>query len=489
MLSFLAALALATSSPAAEIAWLPSLEKASERAASEKKVVFLAVNMDGERANERMLEKVYSDKTVVELAARTLNVIANATEHVGGEKPCPHFAGITCMDHRRTDSAARKELLKADLQGFVVAPQHVFLGPDGKVILSVPYELSAAELEWCFATALQKGAPDLKVALPPGARMPRRVILGGVYDPANGEAGAAPPTHKEVEDLIKELRKGRMDKDAVTMMLRLLLSDDPAAVEFIGQELKGSDFGGGRGGGGGGGGRGGGGGAGGGGGGGTAPGGAGAPGRAGGGGDKHQRILHAIGELSPPVYWPLVADFLGNNEVELRSEAAVALEQLGTPDALKDLQSQLAKEQLPLVQGRLLRAIGSCGASDAKLHTLLLKRVKSEKKADVRAAAIAALGWLDPDPAVAAELQELLAKGQDPERSCALGAMAVSRAESWKPVLEKALADAQDEALKKLLQTGIDALKSGQLKAIAQLFETATKDDIERLRLFGGAKH
>jgi hypothetical protein len=434
-----------------------------------------------------MVEKVYTDKTVVELSTHTLNVVASAAEHASGEKPCPRFTGITCMDHRRSDSAARKELLKADLQGFVVAPQHVFLGPDGKVILSVPYEVSAAELEWCFATALQKATPDMKVALPQQARMPRRVVLGGVYDPANGEAGAAPPTHKEVEDLIKELRKGRMDKDMVTMMLRLLLSDDPVAIEFIGQELKGSD--GGRGGGGGGGGRGGGGGGGGGLGGGGGGGGGGNPGLAGrGGGEgKHQRILHAIGELSPQAYWPLVADFLDNNEVELRSEAAVALEQLGAGEALPGLQNQIAKEKDPLVQGRLLRAIGSCGPADAKVHALLLKRQKSEKKPELRAAAIAALGWLDADPAVASELENLLAKGQESERSCAVGAMAVSRSERWKPVLEKALAEAQEEAAKKLLQTGLDALKSGNLKPAGEIFARATKDEIERVRLFGRA--
>ncbi len=482
MLNLLATLAL-SSSPAAEIAWLPSLEKARERALSEKKVVFLAVNMDGERANERMLEKVYTDKTVLELSTHTLNVIASASEHASGEKPCPRFPGITCMDHRRADSAARKELLKADLQGFVVAPQHLFLGPDGKVILSVPYEVSAAELEWCFATALQKAEPELKLALPPQARMPRRVVMGGVYDPANGDAGAAPPTHKEVEDLIKELRKGRMDKDGVTMMLRLLLTDDPLAIEFIGQELKGSDTlgGGGRGGGGGGAG-GGGGGRGGAGGGGNA----GLAGRGGGSG-KHQRILHAIGELSPQAYWPLVADFLDNNEVELRSEAAVALEQLGTSDALRDLSNQLGKEQDPLVQGRLLRAIGSSAPADAKVHALLLKREKAEKKPELRAAAIAALGWLDADPAVDAELESLLAKGGTPEQGCALGAMAVSRSERWKPLLEKTLAAAQDEGQKKLLQTGLDALKGGSLKPIGELFARATKDEIERLRLFGGA--
>ncbi len=480
MLSLLTVLTLACT-PAAEIAWQPSLEKALERAAAEKKVVFLAVNMDGERANERMVDKVYTDKTVLELSTHALNAIASASEHPGGEKACPRFHGISCMDHRRTDSAARKELLKADLQGSVVAPQHVFLGPDGKVILSVPYEISAAELEWCFATALAKAAPELKIPMPPQARRPRRLILGGVFDPANGEAGAAPPTHKEIEDLIKELRKGRMDKDSVGMMMRLLLSDDPTAMDFIEQELKGGEGGGGgRGGGGGagGGGRGGGGGGGG--------AGAGLAGRAG-GGDKHQRILHAIGDLSPAAYWQMTAEFLGNSDLALRSEAAVALEQLGTSDALKDLQTALAKEQDPAMQGRLLRALGSAGASDAKIHALLVKRVRSEKNARVRASAVAALGWLDADPAVSELLESTLAKGQEAERTCALCAMALTRSEQWLPLLQKTLAETQDEAQKKLVQSAIDAIGGAGLKPIAAALERATQDDIERARLFGNA--
>lgn len=478
MLNLLIALAL-NAAPAAEIAWQPALEGALERAATEKKLVFLAVNMDGERANDRMVEKVYTDKTVIELSTHALNVIASAAEHAGGDKSCPRFHGIRCMDHRRSDSAARKELLKADLQGMVVAPQHVFLGPDGKVILSVPYEISAAELEWCFATALQKAAPDLKTPMPPQARMPRRVILGGVFDPSNGEAGAAPPTHKEVEELIKELRKGRADKDAVTMMLRLLLTDDPAAMEFVELELKSSGgMGGGRGGGGGGGGgRGGGGGAG--------PGAPGAAGRDGGG--KHQRILHAIGDLSPAAYWQMTAEFLGDNDVQLRSEAAVALEQLGAADALKELQTALAKEQNPLVQGRILRALGSCGAADARVKSQLVKRARTEKNEKLRAAAVAALGWLDADAEVKELLEGLLAKGTEAERTAAIGAMAITRSAAWKPLLEKAQAETRDEAQQKLLQSALEAIGGASLKPIALALERATGDDIERERLFGRA--
>ena len=68
----------ALGAPAAnDIQWQSSFEKTLEKAAAEKKVVFLAVNMDGEKANERMLEKVYTEKSVVELSKQTLNIVAS----------------------------------------------------------------------------------------------------------------------------------------------------------------------------------------------------------------------------------------------------------------------------------------------------------------------------------------------------------------------------------------------------------------------------
>src|SRR5262249_55869069 len=113
--------------PPAEIQWQSSFEKTLERAKTEKKVVFLAVNMDGEKANERLVEKVYTDKAIVDLSANTLNLIASAAEHAGADRQCPRFHGLYCLDHRRVDTAARSSVLKADDQGMVVAPQHVFL--------------------------------------------------------------------------------------------------------------------------------------------------------------------------------------------------------------------------------------------------------------------------------------------------------------------------------------------------------------------------
>ena len=142
---------------AADIDWQPSYETALLRAADEDRVLFVAVNMDGERANDRTADKTYHDKTVVGLSEHTLNLVASLSEHAKPDRTCPRFGDVTCADHRRVDIDVRENVLAPDDEGYVIAPQHVFLKPDGEVILSVPYEISAAELEWCFVT-LQIGS-------------------------------------------------------------------------------------------------------------------------------------------------------------------------------------------------------------------------------------------------------------------------------------------------------------------------------------------
>jgi|688.fasta_scaffold01819_9 HEAT repeat protein len=468
-------LSLLPTTPLAGIIWTPSLEKGLEQSKAEGKVLFLAVNMDGEAANDRMVKKVYTDKAVIEQSSRTLNIIASASEHAGAGKDCARFEGLTCMDHRRSDTVARQQFLKADAQGFVVAPQHLFLGPDGKVILSVPYEISAGELVWCFATAQAKAFPDKPQPLPEGARMPRRVIMGGVFDPGGSEAGAAPPTKAEVQEIIKELRRGASAQDRMAKVLRLILSDDPAAVEYVEQELKssGAAQGGGRGGGGGG--RGGGG------------GGRGAvgAGRGDSGVERHERILLAIGAFGPPVYLPLVLPFLTNNESALRKAAAVALEQLGSPEALRELQSAWGEEQDPEVKKRFARALGSCGASDGRIQTFLQKQLKTEKNPSNRAALIIGLGYAVDNPVNDSWLEGLLAGTAALDAEAAAAAVALSRRERWQPVIEKLLAASGDAERKAALEKALESLRSGKLATLAPWIEKLTADDSPRPRIFG----
>ena len=61
---------------AGDIKWEAAYEETLASAAAEARVVFIAVNMTGERANERMIADVYPEKKIEELAALTLNMVA-----------------------------------------------------------------------------------------------------------------------------------------------------------------------------------------------------------------------------------------------------------------------------------------------------------------------------------------------------------------------------------------------------------------------------
>lgn len=460
--AFLSPTSRSATTAANEIQWQASFEKTLENAQRDKKVVFLAVNMDGEKANERTCEKVYTDKAIIELSQSTLNLIASAAEHAGGDKKCPRFAGLTCLDHRKTDTSARKELLKADADGFVVAPQHVFLDSNGKVLLSVPFEVSANELTWCFVTALTKGDPTFKGAMPASARMPRRVVIGGVFDPKSTAGGSAKPlTHKELVDLVKEVRKGTLKgEERWAVIRRILSSDDKEAIDFITEELRGGGGGGGKFGG----------------------------GRGDGGEDKHKRILHAIGIVSPPAYWKVAADFLGDSDTTIRGEAAVAIEQLATPEALKELQSQLQTEKDVAIQKELLRALGTCGASDAKVRAALAKRAKSDKIETLRLNALIAIGSCDADPETRETLTAALDKGSEKERTAAVLAMALTRDETWIAAIEAATKGAKDENFTKACALAIEVLKGGSFTKLRAAIEKIAEDTIPRERTFGRAQ-
>ncbi|MDP6384773.1 MAG: hypothetical protein QGI93_01120, partial [Planctomycetota bacterium] len=72
------------------IEWQASYELALTKAKAENKVVFVAVNMDGERANERMVREVYRDKVITKLAGETINLVSSNNTH-GSGKTCSRF--------------------------------------------------------------------------------------------------------------------------------------------------------------------------------------------------------------------------------------------------------------------------------------------------------------------------------------------------------------------------------------------------------------
>ncbi|MEZ6014827.1 MAG: hypothetical protein R3F49_06930 [Planctomycetota bacterium] len=221
--------ATAHGAAAAEITWTATLADAKAAAEAGDKVIFIAINMDGERANDTLAKDVYHDKTIVALAAETVNLVASAGVHGKGE--CARFGGLTCEQHQQVDIRVRHDVLNVTT-GPVVAPQHVFLGPDSKVLLSVPYEVTAGELEWCFHEA-RRLADATYVAKPTGkSQKPRRLVVAGVETAAT----KGPMTRARALELIANLRKGVGQHHEV--IYELATADEPEAQDEIRKFLR-----------------------------------------------------------------------------------------------------------------------------------------------------------------------------------------------------------------------------------------------------------
>lgn len=467
---------------AADIAWQATYEKAVELAKTEHKVVFVAINMDGEGANDRMAKNVYTDKGVAALAGFTVNVLASPGQHGPPDKGCARFVGLACRDHQACDKSARASVLKPDPSGNVVAPQHVFLDAGGQPLLSVPYEITAGELEWCLVTAIKKVDPAAKVTMPAEARMPRQIVIGAVYDPSGGVGGAIQPLSKaDLAVLIKTVKRGLPFEERQAAFWRILHSDSPDAIAFIQAELRsgevsndgsGADPGGGGAGGGGGG---------------LGSGGVSGGGSAtgDGGGEKHARILHAMGAVSPTVYWELAASFLDSSDEKLRTEAVVALEQMVAPQAVKVLEKALAKEKKPEVAKDMIRALAACGGADAKIRAGILKRARTEKNDLVRINAIVALGLVDADDDVRACLKETMAGKDDNRRAAAILAAALTRDESWITDVEAIKAGTTSVVVVDAATRALEILRGGTLRRLEMPIWTLCKDTVLREKTFG----
>ena len=439
------------------IPWEEDWAAAKARALEEGRVLFVAANMDGERANDRMAEDVYREKAVVALAERTVPLVASAFAH--GKGTCPRFGTIRCEHHQQVDIRAREEVLPADADGAVVAPQHVFLAPDGTVLLSVEYEITAEELEWCLGEALRKLDPEAEVKLSGGARPPKRLVVDGVAAP--GET-ASPPTRDEVLELLRELKKGRMEnRDAAVR--RLLTADEDEAREFAVQELRRSGGGGRRGGGGGGASR----------------------NEAGTGPWARQELMvRRIGRLSPPSWWVVVEEFAGNGDEDLRAEVAAALEQLQAPESKRLVAGALRKEREPTLEGAWLRALASVAPDDKGSLAAVEKAVRKGKESTVRIQGLVAAGWLAPGEKRDALLLEFLG-GEDDSlaRAAALGLALTREAEHAEALTARR--EGASEALVADLEAALQVLEKGSLEPLGEPIARLCRDDVPRERFFG----
>lgn len=454
---FAGALALLPTSPpiAEQIDWHSDFSKALEEAKAQKRVLFIAVNMDGERANDVLAKDTYHDRTITELTQHTTNLISSNAEHSkSGE--CPRFGELTCAEHRAVDIRVREQVLKPDSSGYVIAPQHVFLSPEGEVLLSVPYQVSNAELEWCFVRALKLVDPGSKLKASSRARPPKRLLMGAVIDTAtSGDGGGAPgspATREEVLQLIAEVKKGKTPERGAKIR-RIMTADEPEALDFISQQIRslkarGDD-----------------------------------PGR------QHRDLLENISRLSPSSYWELVAELAENSIDDVRAAAAACLEQLAHPDSLKVIRLAIRDEKLPNLEGKWLRAMANVAPYDKKVRKEVMKSATKAKDPGVRIQAIVALGYLISDEKLVEALQEFLADEDIEVARAAACAIAISRDGNWLETLKAKEESTPPGQLRETLQAAIAVLIEGRLEALCLPLMDVCQDEIPRPRFFGYPPH
>ena len=458
------ALPLLVPAPAKSITWSADFAKALAQATEESKPVFIGVNMDGERANDDFAKNVYTDKSIVKLSGRTVNLIASVFDHKSkGE--CPRFGTITCADHKQVDIKVRSQVLKPDLDGYVIAPQHVFLDASGKAILSVPYQITRQELEWCFVTAILKVDPDSDVRMPQGAHPPKRLVMNGVAATGDAESGGAgtpggganarasgsPLPREEMVELIREIKKGSLKgEDLAAGLRRLMTADEPEAVEYIVKEMRG---GGGR-----------------------------------NASDPRQRqrlLVGQIGRLSPPRFWEAVAEFADSTDEGLRNESAATLEQLSAPDSVKVMMKAFKKEKESNLKSGWLRALASADPANKKVRTTVLKAARKNSDTTVQVGALVATGYLSPGEDRDEILADAFASDDLVLRRAAACGMAISRDSKWLKGLKAAAKAEADTDAKEAFTAAAAVLGRGTLNPLCSPLMKVCGDDIPRERFYG----
>ena len=103
-----------------------------------------------------------------------------------------------------------------------------------------------------------------------------------------------------------------------------------------------------------------------------------------------------------------IEGFLKHKEDEVRANAAVSLEYIGSPTSAKALLGRVKREKVENIANHIMRALGRCGAGDAKVRALLTKQVKGAKTEQAAFGAIVGLAYFEGDAKSARAVEKLM---------------------------------------------------------------------------------
>ncbi len=384
-----------------QIKWEDSLQIAMAKAKTENRVLFIALNMDGERANDQMVSDHYRDTVLTKLSRQTVNLFCSNNTHSKSGR-CPRCKGTSCSSHRTNDVMVRRQILKVDGETPVVAPQHLFVGPDGTVISSASYFITKGELEWMWVQAIKKLNVDFTYQPSGRVRAPEQLRKGSVDTATITDK---PPTAKEVKAALREVKKMSPPQgrdipgwarffDKVQLKARTLIrSDDKKAIEWGKATMRSYK-------------------------------------------DLRDRLIEDVGDYAPKAWAKMLEEWVDAKSDETRMATIVALEKLANPKSVKALKISSREEEIDGIKGRSFRAMAACGPTNRIAIRAISQAVASNKSPLVRSHAVVAAGKLEDRKAISQCLKIALADKNPMVRSTAIYVIAVRQDHEMLPTLK-----------------------------------------------------
>lgn len=121
-------------------------------------------------------------------------------------------------------------------------------------------------------------------------------------------------------------------------------------------------------------------------------------------------VVRALGRPTLKAAAPALAELLDAKDDALRANVAVTLEYIGAPESVEPLKGRLEREKAELVACHVARALGRCGAGQAKVRAALDRRIDAVKTEEGACAAIIGLAYFAKDAATARLLEDQLGK-------------------------------------------------------------------------------
>ncbi len=360
---------------AGEIAWHASVAAAFEAGIKEKKPIFIAINagrVDGgkaEPAGKMLREEVYTSAAIA-------------------EKTKAFSCALVTAEGNGADYGELRQRFGID--GQIVSPQHLFAYSDGSLIDRREYwsvrgtpesiEALGGLLDRALASERTRaGLPPIPPTPPPAA--PGMDAAPGLDPaaPADPALPARPPVDPAraawIEATLARIKQAGNDKDGREAAIKEMVRSDqkydclePLCALYA--ESK-KDV------------------------------------------ELQIAIVRGFGKPGLEYAVPTVMTALDDKNDELRSNAAVTLEYIGSPRAVDALTKRLSREKDEPLYNNVCRALGRCGAKMEAVRKTLVKEMGSAKSERAMAGPVIGLAYFEKDADAARALEKAAKKEGD----------------------------------------------------------------------------